>query len=192
MPQHLERALHRAVLAEAAVQRDEHAREAVALQLAQVALGRIERVRVHALARAAPRARALPDMSEISRSADGPPISTATLPNSAHGAIGGARLPDDLRHFGRRARTPVSRLRAPSSRTCSISASMSAARRRAARVDDEVRVLLRHARAADRVALEAAGLDQARRVVAGRIAEHAAGVRQSQRLRRDALARAAP
>ena len=44
----LERALHRAVLAEAAVQRDEHAREAVARQLEQVALGRIERMRVDA------------------------------------------------------------------------------------------------------------------------------------------------
>ena len=45
----LQRALHGAVLAEAAVQRDEHAGEAFAAQLPQVALGGIERVRVDAL-----------------------------------------------------------------------------------------------------------------------------------------------
>ncbi len=58
--------------------------------------------------------------------------------------------------------------------------------RRALRIDDEIRVLLRHARAADRVALEPAGFDQARCMIARRIAEHAAGVRQRERLRRDA------
>jgi hypothetical protein len=41
--QQLERALHRAVLAEAAVQRDEAALEALALELRQVALGRDRR-----------------------------------------------------------------------------------------------------------------------------------------------------
>ena len=46
---HLERALHRAVLAEATVQRDEGAREALALEVEEVALGRIEGVRVDAL-----------------------------------------------------------------------------------------------------------------------------------------------
>src|SRR5204862_7403524 len=45
----LERALHGAVLAEPPVQRDERARVAVALELPQVALARVERVRVDAL-----------------------------------------------------------------------------------------------------------------------------------------------
>src|SRR5690348_3163365 len=48
--QRLERALDGAVLAEAAVQRDERALEALGLELVEGALGRIERVRVHALA----------------------------------------------------------------------------------------------------------------------------------------------
>ena len=73
-------------------------------------------------------------------------------------------------------------------RTCAMIASISAAFAAPVRVDDEIRVLLRHACAADRVAFEAAALDQARGVVAGRIAEDAAGVRQVERLRRDSPA----
>ena len=47
--QQFQRALHRAVLAEAAVQRDEAALEALALELRQVALGRVEGMRIDAL-----------------------------------------------------------------------------------------------------------------------------------------------
>ena len=114
----LERALHGAVLAEAAVQRDEHAREAFALQVEQVALGRIERRARRRPSRAARASTALPDMSEISRSADGPPISTATLPNVRCVMLG---LPT-IRTSGSRS-TPVfcaarSRARARSAPRC--------------------------------------------------------------------------
>src|SRR5437867_2594903 len=52
-------------------------------------------------------------------------------------------------------------------------------------IDDEVRVLFGDARAADRVSLETAGFDEARRMIAGWIAKYAAGVRRAERLRRD-------
>src|SRR5439155_25270252 len=55
------------------------------------------------------------------------------------------------------------------------------------RVDDEIRVFLRDSSAADLMALEPAGLDEARRVVAGRVAEYRAGIRKLERLLRDAL-----
>ena len=60
MPQQLERALHGAVLAVAPVQRDEHALEALALQVGELALRRIEGMRVHAACCAARRARRAP------------------------------------------------------------------------------------------------------------------------------------
>ena len=47
--QRLERALHGAVLAEPAVQRDEHAVEAFALEVEELPVPGVERVRVHAL-----------------------------------------------------------------------------------------------------------------------------------------------
>src|SRR6185436_13602449 len=47
--QHLERALHRAVFAEPPMERDEDALEAFALQVEELALGRVEWLRVHAL-----------------------------------------------------------------------------------------------------------------------------------------------
>ena len=124
----LERALHRAVLAEAAVQRDEHAVEALAISASRPRSRGSNGVRVHAALRAAPRAPSLPLISEISRSAERPPSSTATLPKLAPALI--------------MSRSPMMRtsrleldaelLRAPPLRTCSISASMSAgaARRR--------------------------------------------------------------
>ena len=46
----LERALHRAVFAITAMQREKHARVAVAFQFEQRALGRVESVRIHAFA----------------------------------------------------------------------------------------------------------------------------------------------
>ena len=48
-------------------------------------------------------------------------------------------------------------------------------------------MLGRNQRAADRVALEPAGLDQSRRVFAGRVAKHRAGIGLAQRLARDTL-----
>jgi hypothetical protein len=56
----------------------------------------------------------------------------------------------------------------------------------AVRVDDEVRMLLGDPRVPDRIALEAARLDQARRVIVRRVAEDRARVRKVERLRRDA------
>src|SRR5262245_44299663 len=55
--------------------------------------------------------------------------------------------------------------------------------RRSLGIDDEVGVLLRHARAATRQALQPAGLDQARGMVARRVAEYAARVGKLERLR---------
>src|SRR5437762_9770749 len=52
-------------------------------------------------------------------------------------------------------------------------------------VDDEIRVLLRHARAADGKALETRGFDETRRMIVRRIAKHASRVGQLERLRRD-------
>ena len=105
-PQRLERALHGAVLAEAAVQRDEHAVEALALELDRSRSAGSNACASTPFSRSA-FSTALPDRNEISRSDDGPPISTATLPNSlivAAAVPGNARcvpawLPDDA-HFG--------------------------------------------------------------------------------------------
>src|SRR5258707_2082915 len=55
------------------------------------------------------------------------------------------------------------------------------------RVDDEISVLLGDASAADFMALEPAGLDEARSVVAGRVAEYRARIRKLERLLLDAL-----
>ncbi len=182
--QRLERALDRAVLAEAAVQRDEHAIEAVALQLPQVALGGIERMRIdtllaqraqHAVAgherNLALRRRSAQQHGHLAE------LRTAHLASPTIRTSGSSSTPVLRAHrFAHVAdqRLDVRGARAP------------------AGIHDEIRVLLRHARAADRVALEAARLDEPRRVVARRIAEHAAGVGQRQRLRRDALAPAVP
>src|SRR5215472_7810550 len=54
-------------------------------------------------------------------------------------------------------------------------------------IDDEIRMLLRHARAADAEALEPATLDEPRGVVARWIAEHAPRIRQIERLGGDPL-----
>ena len=146
-----------------------------------------------------------------------PPISTATLPNShvaTHYALmcdwvaaeeAPARPPTPPRRHSRSltSRSSAQCRASPTMRTsrsarsdsrfdrrARISASMSAAR--APRVDDEVRVLLRHAARRRSRSPSGRSFDQPRRVVARRIAEHAARVRQVERLRRDALAPAAP
>ena len=135
--QHLERALHRAVLAEAAVQRDEGAREALALQVEELALLRVEGVRVHALLAQRRRARALPEMSEISRSAEGPPIRTATLPRARGSAMVASRVG---RRCAPRARARRRCVACTVACTCSITR-LDVGRRRAAEVHDEVGVL---------------------------------------------------
>src|SRR5437868_5085280 len=56
----------------------------------------------------------------------------------------------------------------------------------AARIDDEVGVLLRDAHAAATKALQPAGFDQARGMIARRVAKDAAGIGQAERLRGDA------
>jgi hypothetical protein len=54
-------------------------------------------------------------------------------------------------------------------------------------IDDEIGVLFRNARAADRKSFESAALDQARSVIAFRIAEYRSRVWQAERLGRNAL-----
>src|SRR6185503_13355683 len=117
---------------------------------------------------------ARPEMSEISRSAEGPPMSTATRPKS----LAMARLPHDAdladqsdpgARFDRRLHMVDERLDVVSGR--------------ATRVHDEIRVLRRHQRATDGEALEAACFDEPRGVVAHRVAKDAAGVRLVQGLR---------
>ena len=76
-------------------------------------------------------------------------------------------------------------------RTCAMIASMSAALALPPGIDDEVRVLLRDARAADRVTLEAAASISRAAWSPVRIAEHAARIGQIERLRRDAPLRGA-
>ena len=81
-PEEIQRALQRAVFAARAVQRDEHALELAREQLAERLVARIERgARRHRASASAAR-QALPDFSEISRSLEVPPNSTATRPNS--------------------------------------------------------------------------------------------------------------
>ena len=78
----LERALHAAVLAARSVQRDEGAIEALRCA-ARPAARRADPRHAHRCRGACSAAStAAPDISEISRSVDAPPNSTATLPNS--------------------------------------------------------------------------------------------------------------
>ena len=98
----LERALHAAVLAVAAVQRDEAAREAFALELGELALGRIEGVRVDALRLAARRARRCPTSARSRARPSVPPISTATLPSASTSMSAlMRRLPEQFDHLRR-------------------------------------------------------------------------------------------
>src|SRR6187455_1862870 len=108
---------------------------------------------------------ARPEMSEISRSAEGPPMRTATLPSR----LGMTRLPDDP-HFADQhdARARLDR------RLHVVHERLQVGGRCRAGVHDEVGVLRRHLRAADGEALQSARFDEPRRVVAFRIAEDAA------------------
>src|SRR5690606_15004033 len=115
-----------------------------------------------------------PLLSDTSRSPERPPSITATLPNllliyrfsddsdfllQFHAVF----APHRVAHMGDQP-LDVRRLRLP-------------------QVDDEVRVLFRHLRIADAVALEAAGLDQPGRMVVRRVAEGRSRVGQIERLR---------
>src|SRR3954462_9762415 len=151
-------------------------------------------------ARRRPSKTAVPDRSEISRSADFPPSSTATLPSLR------------TRSVSKDAVTPIPSARycrcaVPTSCTLSDDAHLalqhhaellphpllnSADQRfdirrfRVPRVDDEVGMLTRDHRAADDEAFEPARLDQTRSVIARRVAKHRTGVGLVQRLRGDA------
>src|SRR5258706_2193840 len=120
---------------------------------------------------------ALPEMSEISRSAEGPPISTATLPTES------LKLFPDNPHFTGELDPGLREHR----RAHVVHHRFDVRRRRISQVHDEVGVLRRDLRAADREALQSARLDQPRRVVSRRVAEDAAGVGLVQRLRGHAL-----
>ena len=195
----LERALQRAVLAARPVQRDPDALDARAR--AARASGRSrgsKAMRIDAAALRAPPAPRCRDSSEISRSLESPPSSTATRPNSRRLAARAASCahrraaswrprrisaPRSRRRCALRARARRRARAATVACTCRISCSRSLARGMAV-VDDEVGVLLRHRRIADAIALEPGGLDQARGVIAGRVGEHRAAAPLADRLRR--------
>ena len=157
--QRLQRALHRAVLAEAAVQRDEHALEAVALQVEELALGRIERDARRRPCCAARRPPRCPTAARSRARPTGRPAARRLCRNrsgrgSCRRLAGAAVSLSHDAHFGLELDAGAARQRR--ARTCAISVSMSRRAAAARRIDDEVRVLFRHARAADREALEAA------------------------------------
>src|SRR5258706_11680649 len=120
---------------------------------------------------------ARPEISEMSRSAEGPPISTATLPKS----LAMDAIPDDA-HFANEVDAGFRGDR----RVHVIDERLDVGRARSTGIHDEVRMLRRHLRAPDRMALQPARLDEARGVVAFGIAKDAARVRLVERLRGDA------
>src|SRR5438105_10466395 len=127
---------------------------------------------------------AFPERSEISRSADGPPMSTATLPNcfamASRSAIA-APLAHDA-HLEHQVHAVLREHR----RMHVFDDRLDVGGGRVPEVHDEVGVLRRDLRPAHCVALEAARFDQARGVVARRIAEDASRVGLAERLRGDA------
>ena len=172
----LERALHRAVLAEAAVQRDEaRASKPSRFSSQRSRSRRIEGMRIDAL-RAQRREHAVAAASARSRARRSvrPSARRPCRIRAVH-----ARLPDDP-HFAARARRPSSRSTVRC--TCSISASMSAALAAPLGLTMKFACFSETRAPPTRAALEPAGLDQPRGVVARRIAEHAARVGQRQRL----------
>ena len=159
----LERALHRAVLAEAAVQRDEHAREAVALE---ARTARARRDRTAARRRpccAARRARRCRTSARSRARRDGPPSSTATLPKRSVDPAS-LKRPLPTMRTSRSSSTPV-RFAHDALHVRDQRLDVGRARR-AAGLTMKFACFSRDARAADREALEAARLDQPRRVVA--------------------------
>src|SRR5689334_13719960 len=154
---------------------------------------------------------ARPDMSEISRSAERPPSSTATFPKSW--AFISQRLACGCRSLAT-PDSPASVLRAlpllswPVASSCLTDDAnlaleehaealvhraldlgdelLDLQRRGGSGVDDEVGVLGRNHRPAHRDALQPACLDQACGIIASRVAEHRPGVRLLERLAGDA------
>ena len=187
-----ERALHRAVLAVAAVQRDERARASRRASSSNNGpLGRIEARAHRRPCAAALRAPLPPVISEISRSARAAAHQHRHLAEVSHAQPPLARQPL-LRRCALRA---PARCRICSRtvglRTRSISASISRRAGRAAGLTMKFACLSETCAPPMRMALEPAGFDQARGIVARRIAEHRAGVGLVQRLRGDASAPAA-
>src|SRR3990170_3053332 len=154
-----------------------------------------------------------PLLSDTGRSADLPPMRTATLPKSLMPAASEPSPHSTSRGVGsrRQSRPVASPLRvAPAPCSCRLThdpdlglkldaeAVLHGAARMldqrfdvrgtgaSPRVDDEVGMLFRDACPSYRVALEPASLDQPRGVIAGRIAEHRPRVGQVKRLRFDA------
>src|SRR5438270_5527592 len=123
----------------------------------------------------------VPDSSEISRSELGPPISTATLPNSLMPRPA-CLLADDA-HFGFESHTGGVENYALRVRDQCFDIGCACL---AVLIHDEVGVLDRDAGAADRKSFELAGLDETSRVVAVRIAEYGSCIRKLERLRGDA------
>ena len=174
--QRLERALHGAVLAEAAVQRDEHARRSRrGASSHSVALRRVERVRVDALVAQrgqhgvagqerdlALRRRARPSAPRPCRIRSWliarPPFAATPTMRTSGSRSTPVRCADRRRARARSALRCRRRFAAPSGLTMKFACFSDT---RAPPIG---------------VALEAAALDQARRVVARRIAEHAAAL----------------
>src|SRR5215470_18082199 len=117
-----------------------------------------------------PSSTARPDISEISRSADLPPSRTATLPNARSvtvvclRAIASGPFPDDADLT-----LEVHPAALPHRQLHFIDQSFDIRCAGSARIDDKVGVLGRHCGSANRKSLQAARLDEARRVVTGRI-----------------------
>src|SRR5271165_7596782 len=115
----------------------------------------------------------------ISRSAESPPITTAILGR----VIVVVRLPSEKMYFQFQFHPVLGLDRLAHA----LDQRQHVCIRRAAAVDDEVRVLVRHLCAAPMPALAPGRLDEPGGVVAWRVAENAAGVRQLERLRGSAL-----
>src|SRR5258708_32654923 len=120
---------------------------------------------------------ALPDMSEISRSAEGPPISTATLPKES------LKLFPDNSHFTDQLDTGLRE----HGRLDVVHHRLDVLRGGASQVHDEIGVLRRDPRAADREALQPPRLHHPPPVAPPRTPEDAARVALVQRLRGHAL-----
>src|SRR6185503_12755978 len=123
---------------------------------------------------------AFPESREISLSAERPPMSTATFPKPLPLTGSPSCITYDL-HFALQQYAGCARYRV----LYDQNQFFDVLRRRAAFVDDKICVKGRHLRPAYSPAFQAACLDQARRMVAGRIAEYRPRVGFGERLRSD-------
>src|SRR5262245_34717951 len=143
-------------------------------------------------ARRKPASTALPESSEISRSADLPPRSTATLPSArtrsaANGALTALSpapscvLPDNA-HLALQHHAELAPDRMLNVRHQRLDVGCG----RRSSVDDEVGMFGGNHCAAERAALESTRFDQPRRIVSRRIAKYRSGIGLIERLRSDA------